>query len=60
MTAFNNWSNSKNTKNANETFAGNHFHDILKHFDVLPNFILNTSKTMLDYYLQIWCMQVAS
>ena len=29
----------------------NHFHNILKLFDVLPNFLFTTSKTMRHYYL---------
>ena len=29
----------------------NHFHNILRLFDVLPNFPFTTSGTMRDYYL---------
>ena len=29
----------------------NHFHNILRLFDVLPNFPFTTSETMGDYYL---------
>ena len=29
----------------------NHFHNILRLFDVLPNLTYTTSKTMGDYYL---------
>ena len=29
----------------------NHFHNILRLFDVLPNFLFTTSETMRDYYL---------
>ena len=29
-------------------------------FDVLPNFPFTTSETMPDYYLQRWCIKVAS
>ena len=29
----------------------NHFHNILRLFDVLPNFPFPTSETMRDYYL---------
>ena len=29
----------------------NQFHNILRLFDVLPNFLFTTSKTMCDYYL---------
>ena len=32
-------------------FVSNHFHNILRLFDVLPNFPLTTSETMRDYYL---------
>ena len=39
------------TENAKENFADNHFHDILRLFDVLPNFPFITSETMADYYL---------
>ena len=31
--------------------AFNPFHNILRHFDVLPNFALTTSETMGDYYI---------
>ena len=29
----------------------NHFHNILRLFDVLPNFPFTTNETMCDYYL---------
>ena len=29
----------------------NHFHNILRLFDVFPNFLFSTSETMRDYYL---------
>ena len=38
----------------------NQFHNILRLFDVLPNFSFTTSETMGDYYLQIWYIRVAS
>ena len=38
-------SREKYTKNYNQ------FHNILRLFDVLPNFLLATSETMCDYYL---------
>ena len=41
------------------TRAYNHFHNILKVFDVLPNFLFATSETMRDYYLQTWYIRVA-
>ena len=37
----------------------NHFHNILRLFDVLPNFTFTTSETMGDYYLQTWYIRVA-
>ena len=39
------------TYNAQENFADNHFHNILKLFDVLPNFALTTGEKMRDYHL---------
>ena len=38
----------------------NHFHNILRLFDVLPNFPFSTSETMHDYYLLTWYTQVTS
>ena len=38
----------------------NHFHNVLRLFDILPNFPFNTSETMRDYYLQTWYLHVAS
>ena len=38
----------------------NHFHNILRLFDVLPNFPFTTSETMRDYYLYTWYTRVAS
>ena len=32
----------------------NHFHNILRFFDVLPIFPFTTSETMHDYYLYTW------
>ena len=37
-----------------------HCHNILRLFDVLTNFPFTTSETMRDYYLQTWCIRVAS
>ena len=37
----------------------NHFHNILRLFDVLPNFSFATSETMHDYYLYTWYIRVA-
>ena len=38
----------------------NHFHNILRHFDVLLNFSFSTSETMRDYYLYAWYIGVGS
>ena len=48
------------TLKAKENFADNHFCNILRLFDVLPNFAFTTSETMGDYYLQTWYIRVAS
>ena len=37
-----------------------HFHNILRLFDVLPNFPFTTSETMGDHYLQTWYVRLAS
>ena len=37
-----------------ENFAGNRAHNILKLFDVLPNFLLTTSETKQDYFYETW------
>ena len=34
-----------------EMTSHNQFHNILRHFDVLPNFLFITKETMDDYYL---------
>ena len=41
-------------------YCYNHFHNILRLFDVLPNFPLTTCETMRGYYLQTWYGRVAS
>ena len=38
----------------------NQFHNILRLFDVLPNFPFTTSETMCDNYLQPWYIRVTS
>ena len=38
----------------------NHFHNILRLFDVLPNFRFTTSETMGDYYLCTWYIRVVA
>ena len=42
-----------------KTSSYNHFHNILRIFDVLPNVPSTTSKTMGDFYLQTRYIQVA-
>ena len=37
-----------------ENLADNHFHNILRLFDVLPNFSFTKSEIMCDYYLKTW------
>ena len=39
------------TQNAKRNFADNHFHNILRLFDVLTNFRLTTSEDMRGSYL---------
>ena len=39
------------TQKAKEGFEDNHFHNILRLFDVLPNFHFTKNETMRDYYL---------
>ena len=43
-----------------ESGCYNHFHNILRDFDVLLNFSFTASETMRDYYLQTWYIPVAS
>ena len=38
----------------------NQFHNILRLFNALPNFPLDTSETMGDYYLKTWYIRVTS
>ena len=39
----------------------NHFDNILRLFDVLPNFLFTTRETMRDYYIRVytWYIRVA-
>ena len=39
------------TQKAKEDFENNHFRNILRLSDYLPNFHFTTSETMRDYYL---------
>ena len=49
-----------NLKHMEKVFGCNHFHNILRLFDVLPNFPFTTSETMRDYYFETWYIRVAS
>ena len=40
--------------------TNNNFHNIVRFFDVLPNFSFTTSETRRDYYLQTWYIRVSS
>ena len=40
-----------NKKSIMISYNCNNFHNILRLFDVLPNFLFVTSETMRDYYL---------
>ena len=46
--------------NSKRKFADNHFHNISRLFDALPNFSFTTNETMDDYYLQTWYIRIAS
>ena len=35
-------------------------HNILRLFDVLPNFLFTTSEAVRDFYLETWYIRVAS
>ena len=48
MTVFNNWSCSKRHKEK-KNFEDNHFHKILRFFDILPNFPFTTKEKKPDY-----------
>ena len=50
MTVFNKWSCYKDIK-AKQNFADNHFHNLLRLFDVSPNVPFTISETMCDNYL---------
>ena len=51
MSDFNNWS-CINRQRKQKKIINNHFHNILRLFDVLPNFSFTTGETMRDYYLE--------
>ena len=41
------------------SFSDDQFHNILRLFNVLPNFPFTTSEAMGGYYLQRWYVRVA-
>ena len=43
--------NNKKEKTSNQVYNYNQFQNILRLFDVLPNFPFTASETMGDYYL---------
>ena len=43
-----------------EKFSYNHFHNILRLFDVLTSFPFTTIETMRDYYLYTWYIRGTS
>ena len=58
MSDFNNWS-CINRQRKQKKIINNHFHNILRLFDVLPNFSFTTGETMRDYYLETQYIRVA-
>ena len=50
---------SKETK-SERSFEHIHFHNILRHFDVLAHFAFTTSESIGDYYLWSWYIGVPS
>ena len=42
---------NKNTKSKKKKLSHDQFHNILRLFNVLQNFLLSTSETVADYYL---------
>ena len=49
-----------NPERGNRNSADNHFHNIVKPFNVLPITNFTKSETMSDYYLQTWYIRLAS
>ena len=48
------------TEKSKENFAGSQFQNILRLFDVLPNFPFTKIEATDDYYLLTWYIRVAS
>ena len=42
---------NKHIKTNKRKFADNHFHNVLRLLDVLPNYPFTTNETMRNYYL---------
>ena len=53
-------SECKTSKSFHEGLSHNHFHNVLRLFDALPNFPFTTSEKMRDYYFQPWYIRVDS
>ena len=51
---------SINTQKAKGYFEDNQFDNILRLFDVLPNFLFTKIKMIENYYLEIWYIRVVS
>ena len=45
---------------ATESCGDNQFHNILRLFDDLPDFLFSTSETICDFYLETCYLGVAS
>ena len=48
------------TQKEKENFTDNQFGNILRLFNVSPNFRFTTSESIGDYYLEAWYVGVAS
>ena len=57
---FNSVQNNKITSLTSKLVPTIIFYNILRLFDVLPNFSFTTSETMGDYYLETWYIPVDS
>ena len=51
--------NNKKEKTSNQVYNYNQFQNILRLFDVLPNFPFTASETMGEYCLQTWYLRGA-
>ena len=50
----------RKARKAKENFGDNPFHNAVRLFDVLRNFLFTTGETMGDYHLKVWYMGIAS